>query len=117
MSLIKKKILLISGGTYNVNILLTGDIKDLGVFDTLEDTEMVGQITYADSPLDYSFVNTYNFLNFTESSAFTYPYSVSGNSSSRLTELEKYVISTDPNVKYISGGSLTTNGLYAWSIT
>jgi hypothetical protein len=94
MKLIKKQIKFVSGTTYNINILLTGDIKDMGVFDTVD-------------------VNS----NYFESPAFSYPYNVTGQSSSRLSELEKFVVSVDPNVKYVGGGSFTSDGLHAYSIT
>jgi hypothetical protein len=118
--MIKKQILFKSGTTYNLNVLFTSTIKDLGFFDTLDnDTEVIGQIQYVDSPSGYSFVNSYNFLNFaTDYNILSwYPYTVTGNSRSRLSELEKYVVSTNPAIKYYSGGSVTTDGLSSFSIT
>jgi len=121
MSLIRRQIQYQSGATeYNFNILLTASVKDWGFFDTLDDTEMVGQINYADRPTTYAgnqpYVNSYNFSNYTPDdfpSGFT--YTVTGESFSRLNELEKYVVSNDPNVKYFpyTGG---TDGLSGFTI-
>lgn len=118
--MIKKQILFKSGTTYNLNVLFTATIKDLGFFDTLDnDTEVIGQVQYSDNPSGYSYVNSYNFLNFAADYNVLswYPYSVTGNSRSRLSELEKYVVSTNPAIKYYGGGSVTTDGLSSFSIT
>lgn len=124
MKLIKKKILFVSGstghtGTTYFSILLTGNIRDLGIFDTLDDVALDGQITEQqgfNSGYTFNTPSTnYNFSNYTEDSPFTYPYTVTGYSSSRLSELEKYVISSNPFVKYVTGGSLTSDGLYSYS--
>lgn len=120
MDIIKKQLLFKSGTTYNLNILLTATIKDLGFFDTLDDdTEMIGKIQYADNPTDYTFVSTYDFTNFSADYDFNalYPYTVTGYSGSRISELEKYVVSTNPAVKYYGGGSITVDGLSSFSIT
>ena len=119
-NMIKKQLLYKSGSTYNLNVLFTATIKDLGFFDTLDnDTEVIGQVQYANNPTGYSFVNSYNFLNFATDYNFLaiYPYTVTGSSRSRLSELEKYVVSTNPAIKYYGGGSVTTDGLSSFSIT
>lgn len=120
MDIIKKQILFKSGTTYNLNILLTATVKDLGFFDTLDDdTELIGQVQYADNPSGYTYVSTYDFLNFSSDYNFLalYPYTVTGYSGSRLSELEKYVVSTNPAIKYYSGGSVSVDGLTSFSIT
>lgn len=120
MDIIKKQFLFKSGTTYNLNLLLTSTIKDLGFFDTLDDdTELIGQVQYADNPSGYSYVSVYNFLNFASDYNFLalYPYTVTGYSGSRLSELEKYVVSTNPAVKYFGGGSVSNDGLSSFSTT
>jgi hypothetical protein len=119
MELIKKQFYFKSGTTYNLNILLTAKIKDMGFFDTLDDdVELIGQIQYADNPTGYTFVNSYNFYNYIADNDINspFPYTVTGTSYSRLGELEKYVVSTDPNIKYFGSGSLTNDGLNSFSI-
>lgn len=118
--MIKKQFLYKSGTTYNLNVLFTATIKDLGFFDTLDnDTELIGQVQYADHPAGYSYVNSYNFLNFAADYNIMspYPYTVTGTSRSRLAELEKFVVTANPAVKYYGGGSVATDGLSSFSIT
>lgn len=120
MGLIKKELQFKSGTTYNFNILLTSTIKDLGFFDTLDnDTEIVGQIQYLDNPSGYTYVSSYDFSNFSSDYDFNsiYPYSVTGTCASRLSELEKYVVSNNPAIKYYSGGTITVDGLNSYIIT
>lgn len=120
MELIKKKFILKSGATYCLNILLKSTIKDMGFFDTLDnDSELVGQVKYSDNPAGYNYVNSYNFFNFTVDSDINapFPYTVTGFSGSRLSELEKFTVSNDPNVKYFGNGSPTVNGLASFEIT
>lgn len=102
MELIKKKFLLKTGSTYNLNILLTADIKDMGYFDTSDDYDRSSYSGYSSTP-EYSLFNT--------------SYTVTGTSESRLSELEKYVVSIDPHIKYYSGGSPSTDGLISYSNT
>jgi len=123
MGVIRRQIQYQSGATeYNFNILLTESVKDWGFFDTLDnDTEMVGEIDYADRPGTYAFnqpyVNSYNFSNYTpDDFAPAFTYTVTGASFSRLNELEKYVVSTDPNVKYFGGGSPTVDAVSSFTI-
>lgn len=112
MELLKKKFKLSETGTsYNFNILLNATIKDYGFFDTIDDSELVGNVLYNNAPSGYSFVNTYNFSNYSGDDFYTTTYSVTGYSSSRLNEIEKYVVSTDPNIKYLSGGTIGVDGL------
>lgn len=95
MDLIKKKFLLnvtaTTATTYNLTVLLSANVKDLGVFDTVED---------------------YNEATYTGHTAlFNTPYTVTGNSESRLSELEKYAVSTLPWLKYFLSTTPTTDGL------
>lgn len=81
-----------TGGTgtteifYSVNILLTTNIQDYGFFDT--------------------------YSGFTGATGITgTPYTVTGTSSSRLTELAKYVVTTAPWDKYILSNISSVDGL------
>lgn len=75
---------------YNVKLLLTSTPIDLGIFEPLEDSNATG------------------FTGTTISSA---PYTVTGVSDSRLTELEKYVVSNDISVKYVTSTGPESDGL------
>lgn len=116
MKLIKKKFLRSeTGTTYSFNILLTETIKDWGFFDTLDDTDIVGDVLYINSSTGHSFVNTYNFSNYTGDTFYQTIYTVTGYCGSRLSEIEKYVVSNDPNMKYFVGGSPTIDGLVSYN--
>lgn len=71
---------------YSFSILLTSQEQDLGFFDT--------------------------YSGFTGSTGITgTPYTVTGTSTSRLSELSKYVVTTAPWDKYILSSSPSTDGL------
>ena len=118
MELLKKKILLnvsaTTATTYSFNILLNATIKDMGFFDTLDDTEIVGDVLYSNSPSGYSFINSYDFSNYSGDTYYTLTYNVTGYSASRLSEIEKYVVSTNPFMKFYSGGTVINDGLSSY---
>jgi len=76
-----------SGVTFNYKLLLTQVTDDIGFFDAYEVVDMTG--------------TTINYI----------PHTVTGESTSRLSELRKYSVSPIFANQYVSGGSLTVDGV------
>jgi hypothetical protein len=76
-----------TGVSYYFRILLTQAAQDIGFFDA------------------------YNFSGITGTTIVPSTYHVTGSSSSRLTELRKYTVTNIFSQQYISGGTVTTDGV------
>lgn len=115
-----------TGMTYQLMFGLKQDTQDIGFFDAYELTGSY-QYVVADNNF-YSYLTggtSYSSLSFNTStgmisgttndddySGYTYtPYIVTGGSTSRLNELEKYKIDPLFNEKYVSGGNWNTDGV------
>ncbi len=84
-----------TGATYNIKLLLTQDTDDIGFFDPYL---LSGGTTGT----------TIHHL----------PYTVTGESVSRLNELKKYAVNVSFNRQYTSGGTYSTDGVdYSVSVS
>ena len=90
MERIKKKVKFVSGSTYNIKLLLTQTVYDLGKFDIYEDENSTAVGT---------------------DGLFSGVVTITGSGSNRLEELRTYSVSPDLSLRYITSTTPTTDGL------
>lgn len=122
----------ITGATYSVKLLLTKDVEDIGFFSVYENTDEYIYIQLSGTTTGITKQNINKFKSVlsggttlagsglgtglsdgivTGTTIHYVPYTVTGESSSRLSELRKYTTSTIFTNQYTGGGSVSIDGV------